>query len=252
MGARAAGIVLPPPRPGWDILIVQQQPVPGLALPARPDVTLLALPGRGLSASRNAALAAAQGDLMLVSDDDMLPDADGIAALAAHLAAHPDLALVAGQRRGVARAYPAAPHPLRRRNAARIASPELMLRLAPVRAAGLRFDTRFGLGTALPLGEEFIFVTDALRAGLRGVYLPLAVGTHPPVSSGDDWDDPVRTRARAAALQRVFGRAVAPWALAFALRHWRDLGGLAGVSGFVPGGAAPALTAALYLGRAPA
>lgn len=233
LGARAAQIVLPPVRAGWDVLILLQGADPAHPPPARPDVTVLVLPGRGLSASRNAAIDAARGEFLLLSDDDMLPDAAGLAALAAHLAARPDLGLVVGRRLGVARAYPARPHPLRRTNIARIATPELMLRVAAVRAAGLRFDTRFGLGAALPLGEEFIFVADALKAGLRGEYLPHPVGTHPPVSSGDDWQDGPRRQARAAALARVFGRLRGPYALAFALRHWRDLGGAGGVAGFV-------------------
>jgi hypothetical protein len=234
LGRDPATLMLPPARPGWDVLVVLQSPPPGDLAPPRADVTVLPLPGRGLSVSRNAAMVAARGAFLLFADDDIAFDADGIAAMLAHLQARPDLALVAGQRRGVLqRTYPDRAHPLRRSNAARIATPELMIRLATFRARDIRFDTRFGLGAPWPLGEEFILVADALKAGLKGTYVPHPVGTHPPLSSGDDWTDPVRRAARAAALSRVFGGAVLPWATAFALRHWRDLGGWDGVRRFV-------------------
>ena len=70
---------------------------------------------------------------------------------------------------------------LTRLNAARASSHEIAVRLARVRAARLRFDEGFGVGagTEATLGEEYVFLADALAAGLSGVHDPLPVSVHP-------------------------------------------------------------------------
>ncbi len=159
---------------------------PALArLAARADITVTRLAGTGLSRSRNAALELARGEVMLVADDDVthLPGAfDGIRGF---FAAHPETALLAGQSfvpDGAPRKrFPARVRRLRRWNAGGISSHELALRTAPVRAVGLRFDEGFGVGAGTPafLGEEYVFVSDCLRAGLVGTYAPLPISVHP-------------------------------------------------------------------------
>ena len=65
-------------------------------------------------------------------------------------------------------------------------SVEVSFRLAPVLAAGIRFDERFGLGSDLwpEGGEDPIFLSDCLSAGLRLVYVPEYVVIHPYLSTG--------------------------------------------------------------------
>jgi hypothetical protein len=229
LGAGLGRIRLPAPVAGLTYLILLQCPEaadPGQrsALEARADTRVLPLEGRGLSNSRNAALAQADQPLLLFADDDQALDPAGIMALARAFVQDPGLALAAGWR---AERLPvrARFQRLTRLNSGRICAPEFMVRLAPIRTAGLQFDPEFGLGARYPVAEDYIFVCDILRAGLAGVSLPVVTGAHPHDSTGDNWSDPDLMRARQAMIRRVFG----PWAplmrLAYAIRHRRRMGG---------------------------
>lgn len=122
-------------------------------------------------------------------------------------------------------------------NSGRISSHELAIRRAPVLAAGIRFDAAFGIGAGTPnlMGEEYVFVADCLRAGLRGRHLPLPLTVHPPHSSGLVWQGPAATRARAAVFARVFGPAAPLVRLGFGLKHRRRFGGARELFRFVRG-----------------
>jgi glycosyltransferase involved in cell wall biosynthesis len=200
------------------------------ALARRPDVTVRRLASTGLSRSRNAALDAARGEILLVADDDVTHPPGAFDAIRGFFAANPGVDLCAGQSLD-AGGRPRKPGPSRPRrltllNCARISSHELAFRLAPVRAKGLRFDEGFGAGAGTEsfLGEEFVFVADCLKAGLEGRAVPFAVSRHPATSSGFVWQGAAAARAPAAVLARVFGRA-APLARAgFAFKHRRRFG----------------------------
>jgi hypothetical protein len=234
-GGRALGLDAGgwPAADGLDYLVLAQEPDAGprvrahlAALAARPDVTVLPLASTGLSRSRNAALELARGEILLLADDDVVHPAGAYDGIRAFFAANPGASLAAGvslDPAGAPRKRPIGARRLTRWNAGRISSHELSLRLAPVRAAGVRFDPRFGAGagTAAFLGEEYVFVADCLAAGLAGFHLPLAVSVHPAASSGFDWEGAAQARARALVIARVFGP-LAPLARAgFAWRNRR-------------------------------
>jgi len=202
LGARADAIVLPPETQGLSYVILVQGSAAGPLAFERADVTCVMLESTGLSHSRNAALDHCSAPYLLVSDDDLTLDVQGILALADVLDDMPELAFVAGWRKG--RALPA-PHRVRWYNAGHICAPELMIRRAPIKRAGLRFDPRFGVGAAHPIGEDFIFVCDILGAGLQGRSVPVVTGAHHGASSGEIWDDPRVLSARKAMLRRCFG-----------------------------------------------
>ena len=181
----------------------------------------------GLSRSRNAALTLARGEVVLIADDDVTHLPGAFEGLRRFFAAHAGISLCAGQSfdpEGRPRKrYPAAPHALTLWNSARTSSHELAFRRAPVIAAGIRFDEAFGAGagTADFLGEEFIFIADCLRAGLKGCYLPLPITIHPAESSGFQWAGAAAARARAGVIGRVFGPAAPLVRLGFALKNRR-------------------------------
>lgn len=227
IGARVPALVLPPPCPGVDYLILVQSPGTAACaaqIVARGDVSRCDLQSEGLSLSRNAALDHATGALVVFADDDMTLSLDGIAALARAFQDDATLDFAAGWRRE------RLPHAGRRArvqrlqhfNSGRICAPELMVRRSAV--AGLRFDPEFGLGARHGLGEEYVFVTDALKAGLRGRSFPVVMGSHPEASTGEDWSAPALMHARLAVLRRVFGSWAVPVRVAYALRHRRRFG----------------------------
>ena len=249
-GARA--LVLDPaawPRePGVDILVLVQEaeadPVlaPALAaLAARPDVTVARLDSTGLSRSRNAALDVARGEILLIADDDVRHPPGVSAGIRRFFAANSTLDLLVGcsldpDGRPRKRPLPSRTR-LTRLNAARASSHEIAVRLARVRATGVRFDEGFGLGagTEATLGEEYVFLADCLAAGLRGVHDPMPVSVHPHESSGFVWEGAAQARARALVFSRVFGGAAAPVRLAFALKNFRRFARLADLGVFLRG-----------------
>lgn len=236
-GARALGLDAGawPTARGLDYLVLAQEPeAPGVAahlavLAARADVTVLRLATAGLARSRNAALDAARGAILFLADDDVAHPPGAYDAIRGFFAANPGLDLFVGRSldpAGRPRKRPLPRRRLTRLNAARASSHEIAVRLASVRAKGIRFDEGFGVGAGTPatLGEEYVFLADALAAGLKGVHEPLPVSVHPAESSGFVWEGAAQARARALVLSRVFGRA-APLARAgFALKHRRRFG----------------------------
>lgn len=233
--------------PGLDWLVLVQEPAadPRLAahlaaLAARPDVTVAPLASRGLSRSRNAALDLARGEVVLVADDDVTHPPGAFDEIRSFFRDRPEAALLVGlslDAAGRPRRRPVGPLPLTLWNAGRTASHELAFRAASVRASGVRFDEGFGIGAGTPafLGEEFVFIADCLRAGLRGEHRPLPVSVHPTPSTGAGWSGPAAARARALALTRGFGR-IAPVArAAYALKNARRFGSLRDLLVFLRG-----------------
>ena len=73
LAARAANIVLPAMRPDQEVLIVVQSPDGAThpAPPARDDVRVVHLEGKGVAKSRNAAIDNARSEYLVFADDDI-------------------------------------------------------------------------------------------------------------------------------------------------------------------------------------
>jgi hypothetical protein len=214
---------------GVRYLVVVQSPPRGAeaeahvaALLARGDVELHEMEGCGLSRSRNAAMDRTSTDLLLLADDDVELRAEALTALRHAFAGDPalDFACLRLHAPGGEpyKRFGASGTPVRFWNCGKVGSPEVALRIAPIRAAQLRFDETFGAGTPAWFGEEYIFLLDARRAGLRGRHLDIVVGFHPPESSGVD-ASAAAMRVRRAVFRRALGWY---WRPAFALFKIRN------------------------------
>ncbi len=223
--------------PKWcRLLVVVQSPHPRLAVHATPPFQQVVRDdGTGLSRSRNHALRLASTDLVLFVDDDMTLDFQGIARLRDEMISDSDLAIAVGWRAGKRPDHHVVPIRLGKLNSGRVCAPEFMVRKTLIDSKGIRFDERFGVGTDCPTGEDYIFVTDALAAGLRVVSFPVVTGSHPHHSTGDNWKDPNLLCARRKVLTRVFGGWAPLVRVAYAAKHYRSLGGLPGAWSFVRG-----------------
>lgn len=229
LGDGIARIRLPEPRAGVTYLVLHQQPTTADVLEnaqvTRTDVRVVPLSSVGLSNSRNAALTEAKDDFVLFSDDDVVLDLEGIWVLAQRLQTDEHLALVVGWRAETAMKT-TDEIALTRLNTGRVCAPEFMIRRKSILQAGVRFDPEFGLGARYGVGEDYVFVTDILRAGLTGRGLPVVVGEHPHDSTGDKWDSVDLMHARFAVLKRVFGPGARCIWILYLLKHRRRLGGL--------------------------
>lgn len=227
MGARSKTLVLPAMTDGICYHVVVQDPpndLPDEVL-SRPDVTWQRQDGRGVARSRNAAFAAVQTRFAQFCDDDVALDLSGVQALAAALDVRPDCAFALGWMRENLphTGKHAAIYALTLLNSGRVGAPEIMVEVAPFRTADIWFDEDFGLGARHGIGEEYAFVTDAMKAGLKGISVPIALGSHPNESTGDRWAEVDLLRARVALFKRVFGWRHPLIRLAFAIKHRRKL-----------------------------
>lgn len=203
-------------------------------LDERKDVTLTTMTGRGLCRNRNHAIETAIGLLtdpledaiFVVADDDerFLPDAFARVREYFIRYARLDVALLRVRDRATSdylKRYP--PQAIRYADRPRWYYPssvELAFR-ARLWHAGVRFDERFGLGSArLSSGEEEVFLADALALGLKVWVLPVELCETDADTTGRAALDVKALRSKGA----VYGRLLPRWRAFFrALREAASL-----------------------------
>lgn len=185
---------------------------------------------RGLSRSRNLALSLADADVCVLADDDVRYHAGLSDRVAAAHRALPEVAIVAFRvdRLGSSRRKQFARRPKRvgYLRAMRISSVEVTFKRAAVVGAELRFDERFGAGAIHPMGEESIFLFDALRSGLRIAFLPECIGeTDVSTSTWFRGFDTAYFAGKGAAFERMSSMMSLALILQFAVRKRRHFSG---------------------------
>ena len=215
---RLGNILLPDlaNNPNWDVLITVQSgdkksPTVDQLLqsPKGDRVTSKAFSGKGVAKLRNQVLSLSTGDYVIFADDDIVFHPEGIAKAIDFMESNPEVALVLGQAiddsGSLRKNYPSYPERLSKLNSARAATYEMIVRRNLINQAGITFDENFGAGAANYLGDEYIFIADALRSGLKGRFEPIVIATHPTESSGSLRNSALDRSARAKVFSRVFG-----------------------------------------------
>ena len=145
-------------------------------------VTMITTATRGVGRNRNAALSAADGEFLLLADDDVVYYDDMPAQVTAAFAEHPradvllfGMDIVKGgaviQRRQ---------EPLRRVrlcNAMHYGAVRIALRRSALETAGITFHESFGGGCPFSAGEDSLFLKSCLDAGLKLYAHPYVLGT---------------------------------------------------------------------------
>lgn len=231
----AGGIVrvadmLPVPSDNVSYLVSWQEPS-GITPDElkREDVTVVTMPGRGLSRNRNNALTHATGDILLIADDDVEYDTGSFDKIINFFESHPDAdAATFIVSRPTTCVYPDVETVLRRQHYPRgyyVCSFELALRRSTT--GDFRFDERFGLGCKkFGSGEEELFVDTLLRANKRVIFNPLVIACHPDRSTGlTGQSTPAVQRASGAVICRLYGVSALPRLVLKALRMNKEGGG---------------------------
>lgn len=239
--AHRAASITPPVMDGVEVLACVQglDETAGLDLP--PGIhRVVPVPGRGVARSRNAAIRATTTRYLLFCDDDVQVRVEEVLAGVSYLR-RTGAAIALG--RGIdphgrlRKRYPSdRPAPLTLLNSGKAATYEMLVDVEQVRAAGVWFDERFGAGADTYLGDEYLFIADALDEGLAGVALPLVYGVHPESSSGSRWGGK-DLHVRAVVLNHVFGRVAPAARLVFALRRREQFGSASAMVRFMGNGA---------------
>jgi glycosyltransferase involved in cell wall biosynthesis len=190
-------------------LVVVQNPdsisVPGFS----PEVKVIELKNRGVAKSRNAAITKTESEYLLFGDDDIEFNESGIVSAINYMNANPEVSILLMQAIDetgkLRKRYPTKSHKLKLTNSAKAATYEMMIRVSDIKGAGIKFDENFGAGAPNYLGDEYIFIADAIRAGLKGQFEPIVIATHPTESSGSLRNSTADRSARAKVFSRVFG-----------------------------------------------
>ena len=190
-------------------LVVIQNPNSDSLPATNAKIKRIELQSKGVAKSRNAAIENTTTEYLLFGDDDIEFKEESINAALEFLQANPDISILllqAVDETGTLRkSYPKQAHVLKLRNSAKAATYEMIVRLPDIKKASIRFDENFGAGAENYLGDEYIFIADALRAGLKGYFLPIVIATHPTDSSGSFHNTEQDAIVRSRIFTRVFG-----------------------------------------------
>jgi len=226
------------PSSDFEYLVLVQNPNQ-VSYQVPTGATLIEVAGKGVAKSRNQAILNAKTELLIFGDDDVVFNPEELSKAIQKFEQNPDLVmllLAAKDETGKARKqYPTSENKLTLYNSARAATYEMMIRVSAVKQLEVKFDERFGAGAELYLGDEYIFISDLIKAGARCEFAPIFAATHPSDSSGERWGTEVDRKARAAVFDRVFGGAAPIVRLAFGLRRLKLLGGVKQLLLFVLG-----------------
>lgn len=136
---------------------------------------------KGLSKSRNRALAAATGDICLIADDDLIYENGYEEKILEAYRQYPKADLIAFQiRRTGKERLKQFRNKASRENwfsSMKISSVEITFKRRSIEEKGIRFNTLFGAGAYFYSGEENIFLYDCLRKHLKIMYVPIEIGS---------------------------------------------------------------------------
>lgn len=211
----------------------------GFDLPKSYKFEYVSAQTKGVAKSRNVVLESTSSKYLLFADDEIQFAPKSIEAAVAFLESNPSIDLVLAQtvdtNGDLRKKYPLKQTKLNLFNSAKAATYEMLVRVDSIKAKGIRFDESFGAGVDNYLGDEYIFISDLLKAKGSAVFLPLTIAIHPVESSGSGWGSAKNLRVRAAIFTRVFG----PWAplvrLAFYFKSYKKTPGLRSLITFVRG-----------------
>ncbi|WP_333808155.1 glycosyltransferase family 2 protein [Flavobacterium sp.] len=99
-------------------------------------------------------------------------------------------------------------------------SVELVFKTESIKTKDLIFDENFGLGSTFYMGEEAVFVSDAIRKGLNIGFMPQTILLHADLSTGEKTSSSELYFVQSAVFYRIFGKMYLFWV---ALKLFFDL-----------------------------
>ncbi|MFQ2714184.1 glycosyltransferase [Aeromonas caviae] len=175
----------------------------------RSDVKYIQLDKKGLSASRNVAISNCSGEYVFIMDDDVGFSFSNMLYI---------ISMMKMDGTDVGTYYhkytdgrsTQNTNKVKKLNRVSIAKPssiDICFNRASCIKNNLYFDESFGLGTGYPSGEEMVFLSDCLKAGLVITRYPREVCEHPPITSGADfYSTRQKVIAKSAMFKRVYGK----------------------------------------------
>ncbi len=149
------------------------------------SIRFVSVPDRGLSKSRNLAVSLADGGICLYCDNDVKYHEDYQEKVLGAYRRHPEADIIVFFIRRPERQAPVARGdvPLTYLRSMKIFSPEISFKKESLERAGLKMDEEFGAGARYGMGEENIFLFDAIRKGLKVWYVGEEIASLKPQES---------------------------------------------------------------------
>lgn len=177
----------------------------------------------GLARSRNRAMNMATEDICLLGDDDQVYFPDTIDRIGRAFSMHPQADIITFMERTpegeLRKSYPKQLMRHSVLSVMRVREPEIAFRLSRIRRFGLRFDEDFGLFSKYVTGEGYIFLVDAIKKGLKVMFVPEVISIHPAESTATMGStDKNVMYSKGAMFRRALGPMSIPFLLAFFIK----------------------------------
>ncbi len=217
---------------GVRYIVSWEQPDGEYALPEslnRDDFMISVIRNSGLSNNRNNALAVSSAPFLLISDDDVEYTREYLRNVLESIENNPGYDIIAFRydSRESPKRFPDHSFDLRRMpKGYYVTSFEIALRRESVVRSGILFDTAFGLGAEYPAGEETLFIHKLLKAGMKGIYMPLPCCRHDGLTTGARPATREFIRAKGALFTELFPLSWPLRLITHTLRNMREADGL--------------------------
>lgn len=218
------------PCEGVEYLVSWQQPDTDIPVPAelmRDDFKVAIIKSKGLSKNRNASINLATAPLLLLSDDDIQSTPEQLKAIIETYEKYPSKEIITFKIDYLdpIKYYPSNLFDLKKFEPGYyVTTPEISFRRSSIQGV-ISFNENFGIGAMFPVGEEDIFLYDCMIHNLKGIFLPITIGTHPTNTSADRLKHlPEFIQTKGAVFLHVKPKSWFPRMIAHALRY-RDAKG---------------------------
>ncbi|OYQ33025.1 hypothetical protein CHU92_13985 [Flavobacterium cyanobacteriorum] len=200
----------------FSILIINQTTPDKLLKADNPQIRVVNSFEKGLSRSRNLALQHAKGKILLIADDDIVYCDDFTETVSGAFSEYPGATLITfrtlnGQGKLFKKYTKMGYSAISTFQKLGIMSVEMALNHQKAKMAGLRFDTRFGLGTDYPLGEEAVFVHQLQQKKHQLVMFPGVINIHPDNAGSETMDVIKKYFTLGAVYSAIFGKRYFYW-----------------------------------------
>lgn len=197
------------PKISYSIIHQSKEAIdPEILFKNRNDINYIHCTDFGLSKSRNIGINSHPYGYTLIMDDDVSINKDECIKALKYISEKQCNVLTcqfAFPDNSLAKKYPKKEFNHTLLSAAKVSSIEIIIDNKSIIKNNVVFDEEFGLGTANPSGEEYIFLTDCIKKNLTVVYAPFCIGIHPRITSGHDFfSSEEKILAKKHMLQRIF------------------------------------------------
>lgn len=150
-----------------------------LSLKPRDDFEVMVNSARCLTENRNILIEAAEDDIVLFADNDISYTSVGLKSVIDAFESHPEVGFICFKMGGVDKKYPSGQFFMNKPPKGYYTSSwEIAVRTCVLCHTGIRFDTRFGLGSRYICCEETVFIDRLIASGVKGMYMPVIIGSN--------------------------------------------------------------------------